>query len=106
MSKLSLEDEVCCSLTDFFNDLSDVITNPQISNLEEQIEDCLDTYTAQITALVSEPAQPEIVRCRDCAYFATDELGDYCTLFDFEDIKDMKDGFCSWGKREDNGQAE
>lgn len=47
----------------------------------------------------------EIVRCRDCAYFATDELGDYCTLFDFEDIKDMKDGFCSWGEREDNGQA-
>lgn len=94
MSKLSLEDEVCCSLTDFFNDLSDVITNPQISNLEEQIEDCLDTYTAQITALVSKPAQPEIVRCRDCTKLNI--VGECpCGFWALEDLN----GFCAWGER-------
>ena len=41
----------------------------------------------------------EIVRCRDCTNFATDELGDYCMLLDFEDTKSMKDGFCAWGER-------
>lgn len=43
----------------------------------------------------------EIVRCRDCAYFATDKLGDYCTLFDFEDVKSMGDRFCAWAERKD-----
>lgn len=44
----------------------------------------------------------EIVRCRDCIYFATDELGDYCTMFDFEDVSKQKmlNGFCAWGERE------
>lgn len=41
----------------------------------------------------------EIVRCRDCKYFATDKLGDYCTLFDFEDVKNMEDKYCAWGER-------
>lgn len=41
----------------------------------------------------------EVVRCRDCVYFATDELGDYCTLFDFEDVKSMEDKYCAWGER-------
>ena len=28
-----------------------------------------------------------IVRCRDCINYTIDELGDYCTLMDFEDVK-------------------
>lgn len=102
-SRLSLEEEVCDALTDFFNDLSDVITNPQISNLEEQIEDCLDTYTAQITALVSKPAQPEIVRCRDCKHVSVDEFGGgWCG----ENCREVKPwDFCAWGERDD-GQTE
>lgn len=43
----------------------------------------------------------KIVRCRDCAYFATDKLGDYCTLFDFEDVKSMGDRFCAWACRKE-----
>jgi len=43
----------------------------------------------------------EIVRCRDCTNFETDELGDYCTLLDFEDVNGMADKFCAWGERED-----
>lgn len=43
----------------------------------------------------------EIVRCRDCKNFASDELGDYCTLLDFEDVKSMDNGFCAWGERRD-----
>ena len=43
----------------------------------------------------------EVVRCRDCKNFASDELGDYCTLLDFEDVKSMNDGFCAWGERRD-----
>ena len=46
-------------------------------------------------------ARKEVVRCRDCRYFASDELGDYCTLLDFEDVKPMGDGFCAWGERRD-----
>lgn len=45
-----------------------------------------------------------IVRCRDCAYYETDELGDYCTLMGFEDVKSMADMFCAWG--EQRGDAE
>lgn len=41
----------------------------------------------------------EIVRCRDCKHFASDELGDCCTLLDFEDVRSMGDGFCAWGER-------
>ena len=41
----------------------------------------------------------EIVRCRDCEYYATDELGDCCTLMDFEDVKGMADMFCAWGEK-------
>lgn len=43
----------------------------------------------------------EIVRCRDCICFTTDELGDYCTLLDFEDVKSMANGFCAWGKQKE-----
>lgn len=42
-----------------------------------------------------------VVRCRDCINFSTDEIGDYCTLLDFEDIERMANGFCAWGKRKD-----
>ena len=41
----------------------------------------------------------EVVRCRECAYFASDEIGGYCTLMDFEDVKGMANGFCAWGVR-------
>ena len=44
-----------------------------------------------------------IVRCRDCINYTTDELGDYCTLMDFEDVKSMADMFCAWGEhKKDN----
>lgn len=44
----------------------------------------------------------EIVRCRDCVYFAADRVGELCGLFDFEMIKgNMADGYCAWGKRRD-----
>ena len=43
----------------------------------------------------------EVVRCRDCKNFASDELGDCCTLLDFEDVKQMDNGFCAWGERVD-----
>lgn len=43
----------------------------------------------------------KVVRCRDCKHFASDELGDCCTLLDFEDVKPMGDGFCAWGERRD-----
>ena len=43
----------------------------------------------------------EIVRCRDCVHRASDPLGEYCTLFDFEDVNSQKmlNGFCAWGER-------
>ena len=42
-----------------------------------------------------------VVRYRDCKHFASDELGDCCTLLDFEDVKPMDRCFCSWGERRD-----
>lgn len=42
----------------------------------------------------------EIVRCKDCKHFVTDKFGDCCTLFDFEDVKSMKEKYCAWGDRE------
>ena len=41
----------------------------------------------------------EVVRCRDCIHRALDPLGEYCTLFDFEDVDNQKtlNGFCAWG---------
>lgn len=47
----------------------------------------------------------EIVRCRDCAHFDTDEFGGYCTLFDFEDFMGMENRFCAWGKCEMNNKT-
>lgn len=41
----------------------------------------------------------EIVRCRDCIHFEHDELGEYCTLMDFQAIGGMARGFCAWGER-------
>lgn len=40
-----------------------------------------------------------IVRCRDCENYATDELGGYCTLLDFQDAQGMEGRFCAWGER-------
>ena len=44
-------------------------------------------------------ARERVVRCRDCEYYANDELGDCCTLMDFEDVKGMADRFCAWGEK-------
>lgn len=49
--------------------------------------------------LREERLREKVVRCRDCVYFTTDGLGDYCTLFDFEDVKGIKDRYCAWGER-------
>ena len=40
-----------------------------------------------------------IVRCRDCEFYVRDELGECCTLMDFERVGGMADGFCAWGER-------
>ena len=54
----------------------------------------------EIAELIDEPITlKEIVRCRCCKFFATDSLGDYCTLLDFEDVKPMGGMFCAWGER-------
>lgn len=41
----------------------------------------------------------EVVRCRDCIHFASDEIGEYCTLLDFGPVIGMANGFCAWGER-------
>lgn len=46
----------------------------------------------------------KITRCRDCTNYATDELGYYCTLMDFEDVKGMADMFCAWGEPKEGGE--
>ena len=43
----------------------------------------------------------EVVRCKDCENYATDELGGYCTLLDFEDANGMEDKFCAWACRKE-----
>ena len=44
----------------------------------------------------------EIVRCRDCVHYETDEVCDGCTLFDFADCSGSMAGkFCAWGERRD-----
>ena len=45
-----------------------------------------------------------VVRCRDCVNRASDPLGEYCTLFDFEDVNNqmMLNGFCAWGVRKED----
>ena len=53
----------------------------------------------QVAERLNELGWEKVVRCRDCRNFATDKLGDYCTLFDFEDVKGMGDKFCAWGER-------
>lgn len=45
----------------------------------------------------------EIVRCRDCIHYETDEVCDGCTLFDFADCSgSMADKFCAWGEMAEN----
>lgn len=43
----------------------------------------------------------EIVRCEGCKFFREDELGVFCTWFDFEDLDEERQrvGFCAWGER-------
>ena len=43
------------------------------------------------------PIEGSVVHCRDCLNFEQDELGGYCTLLDFEDVKSMENKFCAWG---------
>lgn len=47
-----------------------------------------------------ETLREEIVRCKDCLYFSEDELGAFCSWFDFEDTDEerQRNGFCSWGE--------
>ena len=63
----------------------------------EVIEKTKNGETVRIT-----PKLEEVVRCRNCAFFAADSLGDYCTLFGFEDVKPMGGMFCAWGVRKDD----
>ena len=46
----------------------------------------------------------EIVRCKDCIEYSTDELGGFCTFLDFQDAAGMENMYCAWGMRK--GDAE
>ena len=56
----------------------------------------------------------EIVRCRDCKHYYEAENyhpnGNYvmrcCKYFDAYNDEVEPDGFCKWGERRDDGQAE
>ena len=41
-----------------------------------------------------------LVRCRDCEFFESDDVADWCTRFDFG-MEYMDNGFCAWGERRD-----
>ncbi len=43
--------------------------------------------------------EQELIRCKDCKYFAHDPISGYCTLLDFEDVGGMKDKWCAWAER-------
>ena len=59
----------------------------------------------EIAHHLAEYGYVKVVRCRDCAFYATDELGDYCTLLDFEDVKSIANGFCAWGERREGAES-
>ena len=42
----------------------------------------------------------DIVRCRDCEFFESDDIADGCTQFDFS-IEYMEQGFCAWASRKE-----
>ena len=71
----------------------------------------LAAHNASAAMALCDGVHEEIVRCRDCIHRASDPLGEYCTLFDFEDVDNQKrlDGFCAWGvrsKTEQNGAGD
>lgn len=65
-------------------------------DIPEDASDDYATENADHYGTIHEP----IVRCRDCRFYTHDELGDYCTQFDFGFVmKEFPHGFCSWGER-------
>lgn len=72
----------------------------EVNRIAEQVQHKIDQAAAdKVADRLEQLGYVKVVRCRDCANYATDELGDYCTLLDFEDIKSMANGFCAWGER-------
>lgn len=73
-----------------------------LPEMGEYVCDCYEHGTGEPWAHVgSGHVHEQVVRCRDCVNHASDPLGEYCTLFDFEDVNSQKmlDGFCAWGER-------
>lgn len=72
-----------------------IITSDQLERLIDGIEH--DTGR-EISRVVERGAElPEVVRCRDCRFFATNIHGSYCK----KSITRLSspDGFCAWGER-------
>lgn len=74
--------------------------------IEHYLNHAMDEITRrdveQVSKRLRELGWEEVIRCRNCMHYETDELGDYCTLIDFEDGKSMANGFCAWGERKVN----
>lgn len=50
-----------------------------------------------------EGVKEEIVRCKYCEYFYTNNYGDQCCSNNYAGLWDgTPDSFCSWGKRKTN----
>lgn len=75
-----------------------------LENAGEYVCDCLRDGDRVSPRWGKESVHEQVVRCRDCVHRASDSLGEYCTLFDFEDVNSQKmlDGFCAWGVRKED----
>ena len=79
---------------------------PEVNRIAAQIQHKVDQAALDKAAdTLAEFGYVKVVRCRDCTNYATDELGDYCTLLDFEDVKSIANGFCAWGERREGAES-
>ena len=76
--------------------------------MSEYIIDFDEKSSAYMRILVSKTAmnKGEIVRCRDCKYYelVPEDSGDWCEYW--TDRVYGADGFCAWGERRREGDAE
>ena len=75
----------------------------RVCDAGEFVVECFTADGETYPHVGSQAVGERVVRCRDCVHRASDPLGEYCTLFDFEDVnsKKMLNGFCAWGERRD-----
>ena len=75
-----------------------IISSEQLERIIESVEH--DTGREINRVVIDGVRAREIVRCRDCVHYETDEVCDGCTLFDFADCSgSMVDKFCAWGEK-------